>query len=540
MKLIRLHIIDADTCGGLLNGLRVNFRSGGEIDADKFSPLCLVGPNGAGKSQTLQIIAEIFQALFAHFIPEEEQGTPNHRIQFELEYLIHDLTGAVQSVRASRRKEGRKKPKIVLERLISDSWVEETDPKNASELLPAKVIGYTSGENETLSIPFFVSRSGYADQVRSSALDKNKASSAIPDSRMLLIDYGTNLEVLIANLLLNPPKVRRHLIHEPEFGGVRSFRCIVQLKYGASASNIVKLTEELKRNIQYLESCATCYTYDSKDHQYTFDFFVQDATYQAFSNYWAKGALELYSCFHKLAMLNDLVIPKKDRDSFKKGVEKRRFASRLPEPMERQKVFRFERIEFFSIDNDRFVDYVSLSDGEHQLTQLLGTLCMANFPNVLFLLDEPESHFNPRWRVEFISKIMNLPTPNPGSESGESTRTERGLVSRQDCLITTHSPFVPSDMDSEGVLIFSKDAETGDIEARNPNIQTYGSTFDTILEECFGISPPMSDIPKNAIEKLLKSDDAAEIRNAMSRFGDSVERMYLADRIRMLEAKKEG
>lgn len=540
MKLIKLHIIDAETCGGLLNGLKVNFRSSDKVEADKFSPLCLIGPNGAGKSQTLQILAEIFQALFAKFVPEEEQGAPNQQIQFVLEYLIHDSTGAVQAVRASRRKEGRKKPKLLLEKFVSNSWVEEKDPLKAPELLPTKVIGYTSGENETLSIPFFVSRSGYADQVRSRALDKDTTVLSIPDSRMLLIDYSTNLEVLIANLLLNPPRVRKHLINEPEFGGVRSFRCIVQLKYGASSSSVVKLTKELSRSIEYLKSCATCYTYDSSDRHYTFDYFVQDATYEAFSNFWSGGALELYSCFHKLAMLNDLVIPKKDRDSFKKGVEKRRFASRLPEPMERLKVFRFERIEFFSNNKDRHVDYVSLSDGEHQLAQLLGTLCMSNFPNALFLLDEPESHFNPKWRREFISKIMNLPVPNPEGILGESTRAEGGLVSRQECLITTHSPFVPSDMDSDDVLIFTKDDETGDIRERKPTIQTYGSTFDTILEECFGISPPMSDMPKHALEELMKSDDVDELRRAMSRFGDSVERMYLADRIRMLESEKEG
>lgn len=30
-------------------------------------------------------------------------------------------------------------------------------------------------------------------------------------------------------------------------------------------------------------------------------------------------------------------------------------------------------------------------------------------PDVLFLLDEPESHFNPQWRVKFISRLLDLP-----------------------------------------------------------------------------------------------------------------------------------
>ena len=80
--------------------------------------------------------------------------------------------------------------------------------------------------------------------------------------------------------------------------------------------------------------------------------------------------------------------------------------------------------------------------------------------------------------------------------------------------------------------------ETGEINFRRPNIETYGSTFDTILEECFEISPPISDIPKREIEQLMQSDDVEKIKKAMKGLGDSVERMYLADRIRMLKAKE--
>ncbi|WP_447756031.1 hypothetical protein [Pseudomonas nicosulfuronedens] len=107
MKLMRLAVIDADTCGGLLNGVQIDFRSG-TFDTESFSPVCLIGPNGAGKSQVLQIIAEIFQAVFARFLPEEEQGTPNKQILFELEYLIHHSTKKNRRVKIHRRKDGKK------------------------------------------------------------------------------------------------------------------------------------------------------------------------------------------------------------------------------------------------------------------------------------------------------------------------------------------------------------------------------------------------------------------------------------------------
>ncbi|WP_214423467.1 AAA family ATPase [Pseudomonas congelans] len=181
-------------------------------------------------------------------------------------------------------------------------------------------------------------------------------------------------------------------------------------------------------------------------------------------------------------MLNDLAIPKITRDRFRKDTKARRFASRLPEPQDEQKVFRFEQVNFISKGGKSVVDYVSLSDGEHQLAQLLGTFCMTSFSNVLFLLDEPESHFNPQWRVKFISRLRDLPTSN-------GRRSDVSAASMQDCLLTTHAPFVPSDMAREKVVIFGKNAESGDIEFRHPDTETYGATFDAILAECFNIRP---------------------------------------------------
>ena len=63
MKLLRVHIISAKTCGGLLDDLNVGLRSS-LSDNLSFEPLCLIGPNGAGKSQFLQMVAEIFQSIF--------------------------------------------------------------------------------------------------------------------------------------------------------------------------------------------------------------------------------------------------------------------------------------------------------------------------------------------------------------------------------------------------------------------------------------------------------------------------------------------
>ncbi|HCH7783164.1 restriction system-associated AAA family ATPase [Pseudomonas aeruginosa] len=532
MKLLSLRIDRADTCGGLLDGLYIPFRDENP-DSGIFDPLCLVGPNGTGKSQLLQVIAEIFQAVFRKYLLEEEHGTPNDELLFEINYLVNSSTSsdAAIPVRIYRKRLGKRKPEIVVEAYVQGDWTLIEDPLLVGDLLPSKVIGYTSGDNETLSLPFFSSRAGYAGQVRNNARDVNKRAARIRDPRLLLIDYGTNLEVLVANLLLNPDGVKKKLLETPNLKSLRSFRCIVQLKHSAAPSGGVKLTQELEDYISYLKRCATCYENNEKNGVWIFDFFVNGATHEAFGRYWRDGAFELYSCFHKLAMLNDLIIPKAARDKFDRGVKERRFASRLPEPLDEQKVFRFEQVEFVSNKCGKPVDYVSLSDGEHQLAQLLGMACMADFPNALFLLDEPESHFNPLWRVEFIKTLRELPTKN-------GSRTGRTKVAQQECLLTTHSPFVPSDMQRENVLIFKKSDGASAITIRRPQIQTYGSRFDAILSECFEISPPISALSRDEVARLFERGTVEEIKAAIDGLGESAARMRLAAKLSQLESGK--
>lgn len=538
MKLLRVHVIAADTCGGLLDGLDVRLRHG-ETVPEEFSPLCLIGPNGAGKSQFLQVVAEMFQALFHATLGTEERIDANPQLQFELEFLIRP-PGQRNDVyvRASRQADGRRRMVVAIWKKVRGVWQQcELGAVTTSELLPMAVIGYTSGDNETLSLPFLISRSGYAGEVANNALRAKNPKSSIPDTRLMLVDYGTHLEVLVANLLLGTARQREALLTDVRVDDLHSLRCVVQLAHsavprmprisGRSNRKGVQLTRELEESLAFLMRCATCFDFDPRTEKYVFDFLVTEQTRIAFAHFW-ESALDLYRIWHKLAMLNDLAIPKRTRERFGRDVQSRRFATRLPEPQDEDKVFRFERVRFVAGEGSSIVDYVSLSDGEHQLAQLLGTFCMVDYPNALFLLDEPESHFNPLWRVKFVSRLLDLPT-------SEGDRRKAKHVRGQDCLLTTHAPFVPSDLPKDRVFIFNKNEKTGRVEIRHPDVETYGTTFDTVLDACFGVRPPISKESLDRIEKLMLSNNPIEIRAGMDYLGESVEKVFLADRAKNLE-----
>ncbi len=338
--------------------------------------------------------------------------------------------------------------------------------------------------------------------------------------------------------MTNEGKNLRALLDDARLKDIHSFRCIIQLahsavpklpgrKKGNADRKGIQLTSELEQYIENLQRCASCYAYDEKNERYIFDYWVNHQTKDAFHFFW-ETTLDLYTSLHKLAMLNDLAIPKPTRERFRRDTKNRRFASRLPEPQDEDKVFRFDQVQFLSQSNNKVVDYVSLSDGEHQLVQILGTLSMLSFPNVLFLLDEPESHLNPQWRVKFVSHVLGLPTKG-------GVRAEKSNVSKQDLLLTTHAPFVPSDMQRDKVFIFGK--EQFNVRVRHPEIETYGTTFDSILEECFGVRPPISRVSLDEIETLMKSENPDEIKEGMSRLGHSVEKVFVADHLRQVEEK---
>jgi len=118
---------------------------------------------------------------------------------------------------------------------------------------------------------------------------------------------------------------------------------------------------------------------------------------------------------------------------------------------------------------------------------------MIKEPNVLFLLDEPESHFNPQWRIAFMNRLRSMPTEDGPRNLGIA-------ASAQEVLLTTHAPFVPSDMARENVVIFER--IDGKVTARAPEIETFGSSFEQILEHCFRIEPPISEIARAEIDVL--------------------------------------
>lgn len=129
--------------------------------------------------------------------------------------------------------------------------------------------------------------------------------------------------------------------------------------------------------------------------------------------------------------------------------------------------------------NDGTVTFRELSEGEQQLLTVLGLLRFTAASESLFLLDEPDTHLNPRWAVDYLNYLRTF------AGQDDSDRENSHI------LLTTHNPLAIAELVKEQVQILqlSRDAETYRIIAVHPELDPRGQGYGAIVtSEMFGIA----------------------------------------------------
>ncbi len=397
-----------------------------------------------------------------------------------------------------------------------DDGLELIDDKNVwRKYLPDRVVGYSSGHNETVSIPYLRNQSLYSIEVASQAIsEKGDRNKIVEHTSSIYMDYDSNASILVANYLF---PVEENLNVFKDFlriSDLTSFSIVLNLK---PRSSIVKLTAELEDIIEKLKKCAFSVIED-KSNQSNLKFLINDATKKAFHRYF--GTIKnFYLSIYKLSLLNTLSLSKREREFYLRSDLKNGLLERPPSVSKKDKVFCIDDLRLQITHPVKEVDYSGISDGEHQFIHIFGTLMLFSEENCLYLLDEPESHFNPLWRSEFI-RIMSMIS---------STKY-------QDFIISTHSPFLVSAAHSDNVIKFSRD--DGVIYPQALDFQSYGSSFEYLLARLFDLRTPIAAQALEELKSISKSTDIEELNLAVSRFGESLEKRFLYQRISELEGEE--
>lgn len=126
--------------------------------------------------------------------------------------------------------------------------------------------------------------------------------------------------------------------------------------------------------------------------------------------------------------------------------------------------------------NDGSVTFRELSEGEQQLLTVLGLLRFTAEDESLFLLDEPDTHLNPRWCVDYLNYLKSFVGQN--SEGQDNSHI----------VLTTHNPLAIAELVKEQVQILYREAGSRTVCAENPAVDPKGMGFAGIVtSDMFGL-----------------------------------------------------
>lgn len=583
MKLLRLKITDPTGFRSLPCGFEHHFRTEWVLQdelakADHFAPFVCAGPNGSGKSNLLEALAAIFFQLEIlrvrrSFLPEalQDETLDLSPVSFELDYLIRVLP----EYRSSNSPEWAK---VHVWKSAGESvrllWENQSDfdtdlnelftGGHADMLLPQYVLGYSSGENEILSLPFFKMRFVQFDEYYN-ALTQQLPYPGHPETRLAYLDNGFSQAILLCNLLFLDDENLQPFREDVGIEALQEFRIILrrsielrpeQLAAFASQDenlnqlpedivnsnpalqfyidelgtlhyrlNILQLLEGEERSslmVNALRRCATLSYVDEATDTLIFDYLVNEATKQAFRENFEGSPLALFQAFQVLLALNLYVVS----DTLKSDLytsTSHYVSETVPTLASDERIMRFKHFYFRKKGIDKPMLLKELSDGEHQLLHSLGLCLLFRDTNCLLLLDEPETHFNPNWRASFITRLRQcLPD-----------KRDVG----QEMLITTHTPFLISDSKPDKVLVFSKDETSGVVSISHPDYNTLGASINKITMNTFGKRETIGGHAQALLDDLRRRfEEGGEDRESLiteihQQLGDSVEKLFLINAI---------
>lgn len=583
MKLIRLKITDEKGFRSLQPGFEYIFRSEWTLEDEAaeqpkfsepgFAPFVCAGPNGSGKSNLLEALAAIFyhlECIYLDNLPDsftyEEDTNPNgfrsdiaQPNGFEIEYLIPAGSDTLLNyAHVIITKEPGNSPEI---RWINrDQFYKDHNPLSREEikrLLPDYILGYSSGENEVLSLPFFKTRFLQFDEYWN-ALAEQLPYSGRPETRMAYMDSSFSQAILLCNLLYHDSNTLAPFKTDMGLRDIQEFRIIIKRSIPLTAEqtdafgvknpalttdsdtgihtlnlmHLLEATEQSADNfnpiVTRLKRCASCYFVDETHDALYLDFCVNEATKQAFAENFSfeanRSPIELFHAFQVLLTLNLYTVS----DTLKTDLyqsDSLYVSETVPTLASDERIMRFKHYRFNKAGIKKPVLLKSLSDGEHQLIHSLGLCLLFKDTNSLFLLDEPETHFNPSWRSNFISRLREC---LPSSES---------IYPSHEMLITTHTPFLISDSERHKVLIFKKDPDTNKISISHPNYNSLGASINKITIETFDKRETIGGYAESLLADFREEFRAGNvdiddlIKRIDQRLGDSVEKLLLTKTI---------
>ena len=169
----------------------------------------------------------------------------------------------------------------------------------------------------------------------------------------------------------------------------------------------------------------------------------------------------------------------------------------------------------------------TLSDGELMWLARMGLVLMSRLPRsteTLFLLDEPDVHFNNEWNMDFVN-ILRRCSQLPGQDLDH------------EFVITTHSTLLLTDVYEEQIHLFSSD-ERG-VRVLTPSISPFAAQQDELSRRLFSAQPVGSYAMERVQAALERAQTPEDLEELIRETGPGYQRFRLYEQYFRLKKNRE-
>ncbi|MBW8829687.1 MAG: AAA family ATPase [Burkholderiales bacterium] len=459
----------------------------------------LIGQNGTGKSNLIEALITVFRDL---------DLDRDAAFDYTLEY---EIRGHVVRIQADLAKQRRPFVWVDGDR-VSQDYLNKNDPpektprdeRRGPRLLPSHVFAYYSGRNERIEGLFQEHQKRFnrlqevtTDEVLPEQLLANfKASEAdiraieeakqrretrikqAGDDRLRRLFYcrgGHSQLVLLACLLSDDP-VFQKVLKNLHIESLESALFVLKEPYRLREKRRNGKFDEVELNegdprFWYARGSVVSEFMNSL-WQVAWAPIEQEVTQQIDFRGRTEKQRQLYLYVPTQAKLQELGRLVGGTDSFFRYAE----GAYIGDLIEEVRITVKKHVEG-NDGHDGKVGFTQLSEGELQMLTVLGLMRITREDHCLFLLDEPDTHLNPIWKLRYFDDIEGVLSQDGGALMQGASQV----------LITTHDPMMIGSLQREQVHILRRQADRTVVETPDEHPQGMGVTG-LLKSELFGLS----------------------------------------------------
>jgi len=448
----------------------------------------VLGWNGTGKSNLFEALVIIFRDL--HEWVEQNRWPDKPMKGYRLRYQMDE-----QTVEVSWHPGEMKRPNLKMV-IFQEGTNESYNLKSINRgklLLPRFIFGYYSGPTNRLAEHFLPMKQAHYVRLREASSDDPATLTHLLEQRRFFCAENHHAKyVLLAFCHKEDAGISRFLEDRLRIVGFESALFVIRkprwAKKGQTPANFWGATGIMRRVMERLRRFAIApmvveqtipdgFRSNREDHYY---FFLPD-----------------------LKSLHAFAAEYQDARTFFLALESTDFSELIYDLkiQVRVKATNMKQVP---------ITFHELSEGEQQLLMVLGLMRFTKSHQSLVLLDEPDTHLNPHWSVEYL-KLLTRVMSEDSSESEEQQTSQ--------ILMSTHDPLVIASLFKEQIHLLKRDWKTGVCKWDQPTVNPRGLGFTGILtSEMFGMRSDLDEETladlDNKVRLVAKEDSLSPIEVA--------------------------